>query len=441
MLENMDLEENFNGPPFYREQREEFENKHTASYAIKSQGAKRLYEDHYEPCKYRTEFQRDRDRIVHSKSFRRLMYKTQVYMVLEGDSFRNRLSHSLELCQIARSIATYLGLNVDLVEAIALAHDLGHTPFGHAVEQTLKDILVKSIDEIPVNASGFDHNCQSLLVVDLLDKKKFEETDSGLNLTNYVRYGILNHTKLSKCVDLYNAEPDFLISNKFRSIEAELVKVVDTLTYLCHDLEDAIGMDIFYDMKINNRELFDKFWEILQKIIEKIGYILKIKKEDFPEIDKDLSNLSINLILKALIEDLIAGTTENIKKNNIDNVDKVKAFQGDIVKFDLFENDFKLMKKSLYKFVYSSPIAQQMDSKANYIVRKLYKSFIDNPKQLPHKTLTLFEKVQKDGYQGKANRIDKGYILTPERVICNYIAGMTDRYALENFKTMFSAEY
>jgi len=431
ILEKIDKFEGMQGPPFYREQRELFENNHTAPYAVKSQNAERLYMEKYNSCKYRTEFQRDRDRIIHSTAFRRLPDKTQVYMVLKGQNIRNRLSHTLELSQIARSIATYTGLNVDLVEAIALGHDLGHTPFGHAVEE--------SLDKILENNCGFKHNYQSVLVVDFLERREFfSETEYGLNLTNYTRYGILRHTKLDKEIKIYNQERDNLADNKYKSIEAELVAKIDTVSYLCHDLDDAKTMNIFNDLrKIPNDH--DELKEGLNKSIKIMEEVLNIKENKY-RIDTDLSTLPTNLILKALIEDLINGTTTNIKKYQIDSLKKVQEFDGQIVQFDKFEKDFDNLKDLLYRFVYKSPTAQQMDTKARYIVEKLYNSFINNSEQLPHQTRELFEKAKNGDFE-KLDRRDSGYRLTPERVICNYIAGMTDVYALENYKRMFSAEY
>lgn len=418
-----------NLPPFLRETREEFEKSCMASYAVISKNTSRLYQDNYEPCKYRTEFQRDRDRIIHSKAFRRLMDKTQVYMVLEGDHYRNRLSHTLEVSQVAKALSTYLGLNTDLVEAIALGHDLGHTPFGHAVEDVLNNILKHNC--------GFKHSYQSLMVVDLLENKDFSEAQWGLNLTNHTRYGILNHTKTNKEISIYNNSPDNIVtSNEFKSIESELVAKTDTLTYLCHDLEDAIkSKHIFDDMRINNGSSFKEF---INKLNDFNEIACKVIQQEPFIINSDLSNFKSGLILKALIEDLVEGTSEQIRQLKIKDVEDVKNCREPIVKFNIFEQHFVDFKKFLTKYVYTSPLAQQMDTKARYIVTKLYESFYENPEQLPYRTRELYNNAQKGFY---SKRKDSGYILIPERVICNYIAGMTDRYALENFKRMFSANY
>ena len=423
-------------PPFTRDTREDFEEKHLAAYAVRSKDTTRLYTNSYVKCDYRTEFQRDRDRIIHSKAFRRLMYKTQVYMTLERDHYRNRLSHTLEVCQVARSIATYIGLNVDLVEAIALGHDLGHTPFGHNVERVLNNILR--------NENGFKHNYQGLLIVDFLENKRGITVHNGLNLTNHTRYGILNHTNdTDKVLPLYNNDKDNLISSDvYRSLEAELVNVVDTLTYLCHDLDDARRMDIFYEMESDNKKLFEDFLIGLEKIIATTTKVLEFNDRlNIANIKNDIKFLLVDLILKALIVDLTKGTAAKIKENqSITSLSELKI-QKNIVKFDEFEkgNVFKEMKALLYKFVYCSPIAQQMDTKAKFIFESLYNSFKDNPKQLPYKTLEMYEKVINGEFKA-IDRHDSGYEFTPERVICNYLAGMTDRYALENHKRMFGAD-
>lgn len=414
-------------PPFKRNSREDFEEKHLAGYAIRSNSANRLYQYNYKKCDFRTEFQRDRDRIIHSRAFKRLMDKTQVYMTLQGDHYRNRLSHTLEVAQIARSIASCLGLNADLVEAIALGHDLGHTPFGHAVEDILNDLLPEE---------GFKHNYQGIMIIDILEKKDYNETPCGLNLTNHTRYGILHHTKTNGSEHIYNSKDDNLItSDEYKSIEAQLVAKVDTLTYLYHDLDDAIkNKNIFNDMRVNDKKTFEKFLKELNEILKTACDISNIP---FEKIKYSLDNYSSNTLLKTMITDLISGTAKNIEKNDINSIEKVKKFNGEIAQFGAFDDTFPKLKKFLGLYVYSSPLAQQMDTKAEYIVHKLFDSFIHNPEQLPYSTREMYKKAERRelGFE----RLDSGYELTPERVICNYISGMTDRYALENYKRMFEA--
>lgn len=407
-----------------KEQRELQEEGVLASYAVKSKGADRLYEIKTNKCSYRTEFQIDRDRIIHSKAFKRLMDKTQVYVTLNGDHFRNRLSHTLEVAQISKSIATTLKLNVDLVEAIALGHDLGHTPFGHAVEAVLNEKLKEE--------NGFSHNYQSLLVTDILENK--ENYAHGINLTNYTRYGILNHTKdVFENLKYYNTSKDNLIGEKYKSLEAELVNLIDTVAYLCHDLDDAINCtNIFYNMQKDDSSQYTNFYQSLSSVWYKSCEIIEENKVDLKE---NLTNFSYNKLLKSMILDITKGTIDNINRNNIDTLSKVQNFKEKIIIFSSFRDSFDTLKNLLGKYVYNSPIANQMDTKAQFIIERLYESFINNPKQLHYATKQKYESAQKGNYLD--DRKDGGYEISPNRVICNYLSGMTDRYALETYKIMF----
>lgn len=402
------------------------ENQILAQYAVRSNLADRLYMGNYKHCDRRTEFERDKDRIIYSLAFKRLMEKTQVYVTHEGDHYTNRLSHTLEVTQIVRSIASSLGLNQYLVEAIALGHDLGHTPFGHAVEKVL--------DEKLSNEGGFTHNYQSVLVVDMLENKGNENKEApyGINLTNYTRYGILHHTKVANN-NIYNEGSDTIAtSTRYKSIESEIVNKVDTIAYLYHDLEDAIkNKNILQDMKINDKHLFDKFKSDLQKYTQ---IACDINEEKFRPINDLWVDYNSNTILKAMIKDLISGTQKQIKAQKITSLEDVRNSQVEIASFDVFENYFKDYKKFVSKYIYESPIANQMDTKAQLIASRLYSSFIKKPQQLPYRTRNLYNKAQDGAFE---DRVDSGYIITPERVVANYIAGMTDRYALLNYKRMF----
>ena len=278
-----------------REDLENIENDTLAPYAVKSKNANRLYMQNYEPCKRRTEFERDKDRIIYSLAFKRLMEKTQVYVTHEGDHYTNRLSHTLEVAQISRSIASSLGLNTYLAEAIALGHDLGHTPFGHAVEGVLDTNLS--------NEEGFEHNYQSVLVVDTLESKNFKNNEApcGINLTNYTRYGILHHTKIKPTSKVYtNGNDNIGIDNRYRSLEAELVNKIDTIAYLYHDLEDAIkNKKILQDMKLNDNAQFQDFIKALNFYTE---LSCKINGEEFKPIVDLWEDYNANTILKAISE-------------------------------------------------------------------------------------------------------------------------------------------
>lgn len=414
----------------YDNMRQDLERKeecNLAPYAIRSKSAQRLYMDNYKSCQRRTEFERDKDRIIYSLAFKRLMEKTQVYMTNQGDHYTNRLSHTLEVTQISRSIATSLGLNAFLTEAIALGHDLGHTPFGHAVEAVLNN----NID------GGFEHNCQSVLVVDYLENKGFNNNEApcGLNLTNYTRYGILHHTKLPMDINIYNSETDAIATSfQYKSIEADLVCKIDTLAYLYHDLEDAIkNKNILQDMKLNDSQQFKNFLEELNFYTDIASKILDIKYLKIIDLWKDYNP---NTILKAMIKDLIIGTQKQIQNLKIKNQEDIIKY-GDIsiAEYSAFKEHFKSYKTFIKNYIYKSPIACQMDTKAQFIAGRLFESFSTNPEQLPYRTRNVYQKAENGIIL--EGRKDNGYDITPTRVIANYIAGMTDRYAIEIYKRMF----
>lgn len=412
-----------------REHLECIENETLAPYAVRSKGVSRLYMGNYAPCKRRTEFERDKDRIIYSLAFKRLMEKTQVYVTHEGDHYTNRLSHTLEVAQISRSVASSLGLNTYLAEAIALGHDLGHTPFGHAVERVLN---------INLNTEeGFEHNYQSVLVADVLENKKFKNNEApcGINLTNYTRYGILHHTEIKPESTVYAYNEDKIsIDRSYHSLEAELVNKIDTIAYLYHDLEDAIkNKTILQDMKLNDKKQFEDFIKDLNFYTE---LSCKINCEDFHPITDLWEQYNANTILKAMIKDLINGTEKQIVEQNIASLEDVKKAKSEIATFDEFSDYFKKFKKEFVKkYIYQSPIAYQMDTKAQMIANRLFNSFAENPNQLPYRTRNTYQMAKNGELSFK--RADSGYDISPSRVIANYIAGMTDRYALLNYKRMF----
>lgn len=322
-----------------RERTEELEKRLLSPFAMLSCNSKgrRSYE---EKCRIRTDFQRDRDRILHSKAFRRLKHKTQVFITPEGDHFRTRLTHTLEVSQIARTIARALRLNEDLTEAIALGHDLGHTPFGHTGEDVLNDLLAK----------GFKHEEQSLRVVDILENGK------GLNLTWEVRDGILNHT--SKGIP--------------ETLEGEVVKLSDWIAYINHDIDDAIRAGILsYD---------------------------------------DLPSCSIKVLGKEhgdRIDSMIKDVVKNSKgKSKISMSEKVRKATV-------------MLRNFLFEKVYVGSKAKEQEGKAKIMLRLLFKHFIHNPKQMPEEFLNI---AKKEGIP---------------RAVCDYIAGMTDDFALYTFKSIF----
>mgnify|MGYP000008671846 FL=1 len=303
-------------------------------------------------CPLRMSFQRDRDRIIHSKAFRRLKHKTQVFLSPTGDHYRTRLTHTLEVAQIARTIARALALNEDLTEAIALGHDLGHTPFGHAGEEVLNEIV----------SGGFAHNEQSLRTVDILEKN-----GQGLNLTYEVRDGILKHSKGRGEIIPTKEE------NKAFTLEGQIVRVADIIAYISHDVEDAIRGGV-------------------------------IKGEDIPEKCKKKLGITHSSRINTMVSSLVA---ETIKHN------MCLTISEDIL------DVMKILREFLFECVYFNPLVQKDFQKAKRIVAELYFKFLEDE--------TLF--VQETGFTS--------FYDTKERMVCDFIAGMTDRYALNLYQHLF----
>ena len=328
----------------YREELERREYEILSEKAAKSAASRgRLVSE--EKCDLRTEFQRDRDRILHSKSFRRLMHKTQVFLAPEGDHFRTRLTHTLEVAQIARTISRGLNLNEDLTEAIALGHDLGHTPFGHNGEEILNKI----------HLSGFKHNVQSLRVVDVLENTSSRR---GLNLTQEVRDGIVNHT---------GSKLPF-------TLEGQIVRISDRIAYINHDIDDAVRGGI-------------------------------LKEEDLPSEYTDILGHSSKARLNRMVHDVI---TQSMDRPEIHMSDEVwKAMRG--------------LRQYLFEHVYLNPVAKGEEAKVMHMITNLYHIYMEKPELMPEQFLNMLE-------NGTASR---------EQIACDYIAGMTDSYAVHTFEEYF----
>lgn len=324
-----------------REQSELIEKKTLSQWAMLSSESKGR-EREEKKCNIRTVFQRDRDRITHSKAFRRLKHKTQVFLSPEGDHYRTRLTHTLEVSQISRTMAKALRLNEDLTEAIALGHDLGHTPFGHTGERVLKKI----------NPKGFRHNEQSLRVVTFLENRK--EDEKGLNLTYEVRDGILNHTGRSTPITL----------------EGQLVKICDRIAYINHDIDDALR-----------------------------GKILK--EDELPSDCIKVLGRTHGERIDTMITDIITNSKDN---------DRI------IISEDI-DYYMKKLRKFMFENVYFNKKAKKEEGKAEYLIEELYKYYIKNFSKIP--------------LEFRKNPGDK------EDIISDYIAGMTDRYALRKFNSIF----
>jgi dGTPase len=379
-----------------RSTQESRERSFLAPYAMLSENSRgRVHPE--EECPYRTAFQRDRDRIIHSKAFRRLEYKTQVFAYYEGDHYRTRLTHTLEVAQIARSVAQYLGANEDLTHAIALAHDLGHTPFGHAGEHTLHELMEDN--------GGFEHNCQSLRVVDVLEARYPEFP--GLNLTYETRCGIIRHSTA------YDRAPEEVVSEFLSepnpSLEAQIVNLADEIAYNCHDIEDGLSSGFFDESELSLLELWNHVTRILQ--------------EKYPALDRDTFRYqSIRLLIDTFIRDLVQGTEQRLDSGNFQSPEQVMAADGPVA---VSSPQMQLWKEQLNKFLHSRFYTHhkilRMQYKANRLLKDLFQEYVRRPSQLP-------PSVQK--------RISEN-LNPPERIVCDYIAGMTDRFALDEHRKVF----
>lgn len=376
-----------------REELEIKEEELLAPYAMKSRYTKGRV--HKEPeHEFRMVYQRDKDRIVHSTAFRRLEYKTQVFVNHEGDYYRTRLTHTLEVVQIAKSIARAMRLNEDLVETIALAHDIGHPPFGHAGEEALQSIMQ--------DHGGFNHNIQGLRVVDLLEERY--PHFKGLNLNWEVREGIAKHVTSFDKQGLCSVqlEPD-----SHPSLEAQVVDVADEIAYDTHDLDDGITSNLFDDEKLNKIEL----WHSISAGLVSIN----------PGLSKEIIKYQIvRTLIDMQVKDLIINSELNIKKYGISNFSEVKKCEIRPISFsEKMKEEKKPLKDFLMSNLYSHYKVVRMSDKAKRFIKELFEVYISKPEQLPYNT------------QKRINCEDS------YRAVCDYIAGMTDRYALEEYKKLF----
>ena len=341
----------------------------------------------------RTEFARDRDRIVHSTAFRRLVYKTQVFLNHEGDLFRTRLTHSLEVAQLGRSIARTLKLNEDLVEAIALAHDLGHTPFGHAGQDALNDCMA--------DHGGFEHNLQSLRVVDDLEERYPQYT--GLNLSFETREGILKHCSRANAKHLEAIEPNgvaerFLENSKLRSpsLEAQLCNLADNIAYNAHDIDDGVRSGLLSMEQLRDCSLFETHRrETLQEYPQLTGRRLLFE--------------AIRRMLSAQVYDVIAATTENIAQTQPINIAQVRQSQPLVVFSEPMRLQSLELNKLLLANLYRHPQVMATTERAQNIVVELFAAYCKDPAQFQ-----FDEKVS---------------TVSLNRAVADYIAGMTDRFA------------
>ncbi|MBY0380290.1 MAG: deoxyguanosinetriphosphate triphosphohydrolase [Burkholderiales bacterium] len=368
-----------------------------AKYAVNTTNGRQLSEN---PPKYRTEFQRDRDRVIHSSAFRRLEYKTQVFINHEGDLFRTRLTHSLEVSQVGRSVAFALNLNEDLVEAICLAHDLGHTPFGHVGQDELNHCLVGN------GFDGFEHNLQSLRIVDKLEER-YADFD-GLNLTFETREGILKHCGLKNAQILGDVGQRFL-DKKNPSLEAQLANLADELAYNHHDVDDGLRANL-----------------ITLEQLEEVSIIkqqLSVVRSSYPELNgRRLHKELIRSLINITVYDLIETTKANIIKYGIESVDEVRNSPIIVSYSESMANAQRELKKFLAKNLYKHYTVMQLRYKASNIIRSLFNAYMSDELLLPEQ---FRARVKDDGLH---------------RVVADYISGMTDRYAFRQYNRLFSVE-
>jgi dGTPase len=375
---------------FERAKLEELEDKSLAPYGVRSKDTKgRAYLDS-EPA-YRTAFQRDRDRIIHTTAFRRLEYKTQVFINYEGDYFRTRLTHTLEVTQIGRTIARALGANEDLVETICLAHDLGHSPFGHSGEVALARLMK--------DFNGFDHNRQSLRIVTELEQRYPEFP--GLNLTWEVREGIVKHESEYDISDAREYDPSLR-----GNLETQIANVADELAYTTHDLDDGLRSGMITAEMLDGIAL----WEILRETYKWRG----------PELDDIERHRMIRQLVGLMVTDMVESTDGRLKDGAIHSALDIQKLKTSVIGYseDMHRRNREI-KDFLYKKMYSHFRVVRMGVKAERVITELFNAYKTEPAILP-------DSVHKFTDQ-------RGL----ERTICDYVAGMTDRFAIEEHQKLF----
>lgn len=412
---------------------------------------RRLHQEPDDPVGtiHRDPFQRDRDRILHSRAFRRMMHKTQIFNANKGDHYRNRLTHTLEVSQIARSIGKDLGLNDELVEAIALGHDVGHTPFGHIGERTLGKILMDGIDlrdkKICVIHEDFKHNFQSLRVVDTLESRC--EKYMGINLTFATREGILKHTKCIKKKTerpyLYGASlnlSDIDLEAPSITLEGQTVAIADEIAQCTHDLEDGVRSGI-----IGFNELLKQ--PLVKDCMERYG-IEPNRHSDAPAYE------TRSFIIKHLVGFLISDVDKTSRKKIDAYIEKTSKKDGDYLFTEsciTFSDEVDKKRTKLQKWVNNKIIHSEelsiSDSKSEYFIRQMFKAFYQHPLELPDYVLSRYfrlgnrtELFSRDWFtDDRIREIQKDKLFI--RLIADHIGGMTDQYASRTYKNLYYPDY
>ena len=418
------------------------------NYAITDENkflSKRIHAEENESGYIRAPYQRDRDRILHSRAFRRLMHKTQIFNANIGDHYRNRLTHTLEVSQISRAIGKALGLNDELIEAIALGHDLGHTPYGHVGERTLDQILKgNGIDEIKNQSEGFKHNLQSLRMVDEIETRCNEY--KGINLTLAVREGIIKHTKVrDSSGELYNYSmnnyEDMNLDQPSFTLEGQVVALSDEIAQYTHDLEDGVRSGI---ITVDDILKFEIIKEILSK--------REINAENYKTIYPDAPAYNLRTIIIHDYISLLINEAIYASRTKIDSyTDRYKPKfcnkdDGINETCILLPEDIAQKAKELYKEVTKKVICSDVisvaDSKSEYIIKQLFKAFIRHPRQLPDYVLTRY--YSKLGLKYDRIKMDEETLRKDSffiRIICDHIAGMTDQFASREYRRLYLPDY
>jgi dGTPase len=377
---------------FTRLEFEALEESQLAPYAMRNRRSRgRLHPEEEHP--FRLGFQRDRDRIIHCSAFRRLEYKTQVFVNHEGDYYRTRLTHTMEAAQITRTIARAMRLNEDLAEAVALAHDLGHTPFGHAGERVL--------DRLMQPYGGFEHNAQSIRIVDRLEERYPEFR--GLNLSWEVREGIVKHSTRYDRPQV--AEFD---ASRAPTLEAQIVDYADEIAYNAHDIDDGIKSGLLTPDDLEEASLWrEHHGEVRARHPGAEGRIVRYQ--------------SVRRMIDAFVTDLIEATEGRVGERGVRTLDDVRAIKPKLVEFSpSMDERVRELKALLFERLYNHHRVLRMAAKAERIMTDLFGTYMDEPRQMPPEVV---------------RRIDEGE--ERARVVADYIAGMTDRFALDEYKKLF----
>ncbi|MBI2870899.1 MAG: deoxyguanosinetriphosphate triphosphohydrolase [Candidatus Omnitrophica bacterium] len=377
--------------------REDLEQRETAAlapYACRArEGRGRKHPESEHP--YRTSYQRDRDRIIHSTAFRRLEYKTQVFVNHEGDHYRTRLTHSLEAAQIGRTIARALGLNEDLVEAVILAHDLGHGPFGHAGQDALHALMRQH--------GGFEHNLQTLRIIDLLETRY--QAFPGLNLTFEVREGILKHL-FQYSRQIQKGLSEFGHSSS-PSLEAQVANIADEIAYDSHDLDDGFRSGLLSDEVLKGIPLWRR--------VTQGGHVKKTKGPD-----KTFISSAVRRLIDLQVTNLLTASAKRIRAFRIRTPQDVRRMKSPLIGFSReLVKEKVLLKKGLWEHLYMHYRVARMSEKGKRVIRGLFNVYLKDRDQIPPQNR---KRENQDGLH---------------RIICDYIAGMTDRFALDEYRRLF----